>query len=164
MRKTSEVENPSPGQKLGMAVPDRTISTLHLLSIPPQTWGRTLPNPAVAVLVYCFTQHQLAASFCFPPFSLFLLGFSPVDRPPQPHVGQVKLGGTIPGCSTAVPDSAGLGSAPARAALPALGHCSSPLYLTLISLEASSSTDTSAAAFRMHPRSNLITEEGFELH
>lgn len=68
MRKTSEVENPSPGQKLGMAVPDRTISTLHLLSIPPQTWGRTLPNPAVAVLVYCFTQHQLAASFCFPPF------------------------------------------------------------------------------------------------
>lgn len=35
MGKGSEVENPSLGQKLGMAVPDRTISTLHLLSIPP---------------------------------------------------------------------------------------------------------------------------------
>lgn len=35
MGKASEVENPSLGQKLGMAVPDRTISTLHHLSIPP---------------------------------------------------------------------------------------------------------------------------------
>lgn len=35
MGKTSEVENPSLGQKLGVALPDRTISILHLLSIPP---------------------------------------------------------------------------------------------------------------------------------
>lgn len=119
MGKTSEVENASLMQKLGMAVADRTISTLHLLSIPPnlgQDFAKTCKS--CSGLMFHITP---AGNIIFPsPLFTAPSGlFPPVDPPPQPHVGQVKLGGILPitGCSTAVPDCrAGL---PARAALPA---------------------------------------------
>lgn len=120
MGKTSEVENASLVQKLGMAVPDRTISTLHLLSIPPnlgQDFAKTCKS--CSGLMFHITP---AGNIIFPsPLFTAPSGlFPPVDPPPQPHVGQVKLGGILPvtGCSTAVPDSAGLDSQPEQLCQP----------------------------------------------
>lgn len=76
----------------------------------------------------------------------------------------MKPGGIlhITECSAAVPVLARMEFDPAGAAPRAGGAASRTAFRT--SVEARSSVDTSEAAFRMYPRSNLISEEGFKLH
>lgn len=128
-----EAETPSPGQELGVAVPGRTISTLHLLSIFQnlgQDFAKSCNGCFLGFLFNVTPASAISAfpgqhDFDLPTFHSFLLSSLLTERedlPPQPYVARVKPAGIlhITGRYSALPIFAGLELDPAGAALPTL--------------------------------------------
>lgn len=131
-------------------------SALCIFSASPKPWGRTLPS-WIQLIVSHNTSWQHHSPF--PTFHCSFWAISSCGSSSTATCGASEAGWAL--------SQVRMSHSCAR--LCRAGLCQ-PLALQLPFVAPFNqcgslhSMDTSAAAFRMHPRSNLITEEGFELH